>query len=319
MRRHGIIRRMTAALLATVQLDGCAGLRLHEDEAPSGGWLHPEGVAPADVVNDWHPDRLRVVRSDSTVVELAQPASRGDTLVGWTTVPARKGTFALDRSGVLALQVRGLGATLTLRDSSIVDIEELWERGDSLGGAGKRRSRREFVAIPLGEVARIEALHLSKPAQRAATATGALELSLRDTIRVLVGDPNAPKDLRLEYRGTLRHLANDTLVLAREDGLLRLPLAEIHRIEVYGGTHGHAATGLLVGLLVGGAGAAGVAASYKSPPPCTYICDRGNAGLVVLYEGGLVAIGGIVLGTLVGAGIRTERWHKVPLPKVQPH
>ena len=68
------------------------------------------------------PDRLRVTRTDGTTIELSQPTSRGDTLFGWTTVPARKGTFALDRSEILALEVRGLGGRLTLRDSSVIDI-----------------------------------------------------------------------------------------------------------------------------------------------------------------------------------------------------
>ncbi len=268
MGRHGIIRRVTAALLATLQLGGCAGLRVHEEGAAWGGWLHPEGIAPADVVNDWHPDVLRVTRTDSTIVELSQPASRGDTLVGWTTVPPRTGTFALDTSEVLALEVRGLGATLTLRDSSIIDIDELWERGDSLGGAGKRRSQREFLAIPLAAVARVEVRHRPTPAQPPAAATGSLAVSPGETVRVFVGEAAAPRWQTVAYRGTFREVANDSLVLAADTGLLQLPFAYIQRIEVLDGRHGHALTGLLVGLLVGGAGAAGLIATRPEKEPC---------------------------------------------------
>jgi hypothetical protein len=214
MRGRGLIRRVTAALLATLQLGGCAGIRLNQEGVSWGRWRQPEGIAPADVVTDWHPDFLRVTRTDSTIVELSQPVARGDTVVGWTTVPARKGTFAVDRSEVRALQVRGLGATLTLRDSSIIDIQELWERGDSLGGPGKRRSRRESVAIPLADVARVEVLHIPKSAQRPAAVTGALAVSPGDTIRVFVGDTTAPKGRTVQYRGTFQQLANDSLVLA---------------------------------------------------------------------------------------------------------
>jgi hypothetical protein len=311
VRRHGVVRRMTAALLAAIQVGGCAGLRVHEEGAGSGGWLHPEGIAPADVVNEWHPDRLRVTRADSTIVELSQPASRGDTLVGWRTIRARTGTFAFDRSDVLALEVRGLGATLTLRDSSIIDIEKLWERSDSLGGAGKRRTRRAFVAIRLAEVARVEVRHIPKPPQHPAAPTGRLALSRGETIRVFVGEATAPEWQMVAYRGTFREVADASLVLAADTGLVHLPLAHIQGIEVLAGRHGHALTGLLVGLLAGGAGAAVLGATHNS--------DRPLDGYAVVLGGGLMVIGGAAIGTLAGALSHSDRWREVALPQMQHH
>jgi hypothetical protein len=110
-----------------------------------------------------------------------------------------------------------------------------------------------------------------------------------------------------------------TVVKARSDTLQFRPwrgttstavgLTDISRLDLYQGTHGRKAKGALIGFLVGGGIAAGVAAaSWK--PTASFDFGRGGDAALAGFAGGLA--GGLV-GFLVGAH-ETDTWIPVRLP-----
>jgi hypothetical protein len=85
----------------------------------------------------------------------------------------------------------------------------------------------------------------------------------------------------------------------------RIPLGLRTRIEVLDGTHGNAGTGLLLGL-VAGAGAGIVLSSSCAEGEDQGICQ----GLALVTA----VPGGVLLGVIIGAATRSDRWRTVFVP-----
>ena len=82
---------------------------------------------------------------------------------------------------------------------------------------------------------------------------------------------------------------------------LAFPRAGVTSVEASLGSHGHAGTGALVGLLAGGV----VGAALGSSCSDEFLCPGPGGGALLL--GGT----GLLFGALVGVFVRTERWEWV--------
>jgi hypothetical protein len=81
--------------------------------------------------------------------------------------------------------------------------------------------------------------------------------------------------------------------------------ADVARLEISHGLHGHPGKGAWIGVLV--LGAAGVIVGANS-----YVGE--DRGIAALGLGALGVGAGLGLGVLVGGAIRTERWREVAVP-----
>jgi hypothetical protein len=89
----------------------------------------------------------------------------------------------------------------------------------------------------------------------------------------------------------------------------RIPLADLQRLEVARGRHGHVLQGAAIGFLPGfifGAYAGNALGCDDQGPNCT---DVGAALGVGALLGGITA----VAGGLVGLAVRSDRWQELPL------
>jgi len=86
-----------------------------------------------------------------------------------------------------------------------------------------------------------------------------------------------------------------------DSALVGVHRAGVTSIEVSEGRHGHAGSGALVGLLVGGALGAVAGASCSGE----FLCFGAGGSAV------LVGAGGAAFGALVGVFTRSERWERV--------
>jgi hypothetical protein len=120
-------------------------------------------------------------------------------------------------------------------------------------------------------------------------------------VRVTVREANGQRTLV----GPLRTFDSQTLALSSSDGPdhVALPRSSITRIEVSRGKRGHALTGFFLGAVLG------LAAVALKDAGCEPDCDTegSNGGFAVAAIGG-----GALLGTGVGALMRSERWESVP-------
>jgi hypothetical protein len=288
MRQPRPIVRLVAAVLAVTQLTGCGS-----------AWQRPEGVAPADAVTTWHPDSIRVVTGDRRF-KLHDPSVIGDSLAGRIPV-TRVDSIGVLRGDVATVRARGRGAVLVLRDSSVLEITELWERGDSLGGPGVPRRRWERVVVPLPGVKWIELSAL--PGQDSWRHGVQFPLAQGQTVRVRLTPGNAAPARSAVLRGEVSRMTADSLVMTVNGEERRIVLASVSRLEVLRG-HGNAAGwGVLIGVVVGAAGGAAVGAAHRAPAAVS---------VAVTVPAGVLAGG--FLGLIVGAASRTERWQTVPLP-----
>jgi hypothetical protein len=80
----------SGALLILVAVSGCAT------------W-HPQGLTPRAVIERNHPQQVRVVRRDSTRVELRTPHIRGDSIQGET----KDGVTTIALADVSYVSLRG--------------------------------------------------------------------------------------------------------------------------------------------------------------------------------------------------------------------
>ncbi|MGH7537811.1 MAG: hypothetical protein ACREMF_04190 [Gemmatimonadales bacterium] len=106
--------------------------------------------------------------------------------------------------------------------------------------------------------------------------------------------------------GTVTGHRGDTLVLLTErSGSISVPLANLDLLEVSDGVHGHALTGLGLGLLAGAAVGGAIGAAVEPD-------ELLGRGINVLAGVALGGAGGGLIGVAVGASIRSERWQDIP-------
>ena len=113
--------------------------------------------------------------------------------------------------------------------------------------------------------------------------------------------------------GTVVALHADTLVLAPQSGrgLLALPLESVQRLDVSRGRKSLAGAGAGIGGVIGAvSGAVWGAASCAEP---SFVAPEQCA----IMGGLLVGAGGALLGAVVGALSKTERWQEVPLDQLR--
>ena len=128
-------------------------------------------------------------------------------------------------------------------------------------------------------------------------------------VRVRLATAAAP-----EVVGVVRVMTSDSLTLEQESGAnagttTTIPLAGISRLQVSRGRHSTWGKGLLFGAGVGAvAGAIVGLASGNSEGLFNSPSFDAALGVIVF------APTGAVIGTVVGAMTRTERWETVPIP-----
>ena len=112
--------------------------------------------------------------------------------------------------------------------------------------------------------------------------------------------------------GTLRLLDADSLVMRPNGGRSRLviPLASVTRFEVHRGRKSRAPIGALVGALA--LGAYGFAIGDDSGLDCAEGPCIGRGPVAATG-----AVAGLLLGAVIGALIKTDRWEEVPLDQLR--
>lgn len=121
----------------------------------------------------------------------------------------------------------------------------------------------------------------------------------------------APEVLTERRVGQLLWLDRDSLVLAGADAAPPerwvVPAEAITRLEVFEGRRAHAASGFLIGA---GTGLAVGLIGISGDGTCS---GSGNYGeLCAIFVTGTTLAGG-VLGLLIGAVVRTDRWNSIPV------
>jgi hypothetical protein len=129
--------------------------------------------------------------------------------------------------------------------------------------------------------------------------------------------PPAPRDSRvratmkvpvgLEYVGTLEGWDAESLRLSGPGGPPeRLELSELSKLEVSRGMKGNAGKGALIGAGVGLVG--GIVGAVLSD------FESDAYGLGALSIVAFSSLGGMALGAITGAFIKTEKWQELPIP-----
>ncbi|HEU5261475.1 MAG TPA: hypothetical protein VFU41_08650 [Gemmatimonadales bacterium] len=99
--------------------------------------------------------------------------------------------------------------------------------------------------------------------------------------------------------------ADSLLVWTERRETIPVPLAGLDRLEVSNGVHGHALTGLGLGLLVGAVAGGTIGAAVEPD-------ELLGRGVNVLAGVVLGVAGGGLIGVAVGASIQSERWQPLP-------
>ena len=106
--------------------------------------------------------------------------------------------------------------------------------------------------------------------------------------------------------GTVTGQEGDSLLLWTEHhDTVPVSLADLDRLEVSHGVHGHALTGLGLGLLAGAVVGGTIGAAVEPD-------ELLGRGVNVLAGVVLGSAGGGLIGVAVGASIRSERWQEFP-------
>jgi hypothetical protein len=264
-------------------------------------------------VTTWHPDSIRVVTGERRF-KLHDPSVVGDSLAGRIPV-TRVDSIGVLRSDVARVRAKGLGAVLTMRDSSVLEITNLWERGDSLGGPSVPRRRWERVLIPLAAVEWIELSALpgqDSAAQESRRQDVGLPLAQGRTVRVQLGSADStPAGVAL-LRGEVSRMTADSLVMTVNGEERRIALASVTRLDVLIGHRHNAGWGALIGIGIPLALAGVLFATAGDCDDCSGAFAPGAIGGIMVGTYG-VLFGGLA-GLGLGAASRTERWQAVPLP-----
>ncbi len=119
--------------------------------------------------------------------------------------------------------------------------------------------------------------------------------------------------------GTILTVVADTLRLgvADQTNPLLIPIASINKIEATKGKKSKIVTGAAVGFLVGaGIGAIiGVVGHTGECSDAPFGCM--TMGQEVLIVGGVFSIPGLVLGTVIGAITKVDRWEELSLDRIR--
>lgn len=117
--------------------------------------------------------------------------------------------------------------------------------------------------------------------------------------------PAGVQGLCRTWQGAFQSLDGNNLILRESSGVLSsVAWTPTTRVKVPRGRHGYVGQGALLGLFLGiGVGAAAEAPrSEDCEPPCGIATPIG-------------AVGGLALGALIGAVVRTDRWVVVEQPR----
>ena len=142
----------------------------------------------------------------------------------------------------------------------------------------------------------------------------------RQPIALQPGDQvriTAPSQNLTRQRGTLLEKRADTLVVGLAVGgalteprsRLLVPFGAITQLDVSVGRKGHLPQGLLLGSV--GGGSIGALAGTQVD------CSGYEQGLCMAYLGAIGAGVGAILGGVIGAAIRTERWTEVRIDRAR--
>ncbi len=114
-----------------------------------------------------------------------------------------------------------------------------------------------------------------------------------------------------KYNGWMRGVVGDTLTV----DTLRLPLASVTRFEVHRGRKSTVGRGALIGAAVG-AGSGAVLGAIAFSEDCIMDPDPCPAAGALM---GAITFGlpGLLVGTIVGALTKTDRWEAVPLGRIR--
>ena len=115
-----------------------------------------------------------------------------------------------------------------------------------------------------------------------------------------------------KYTGVLEGVVGDTLAV----DTLRLPLASVTRFEVHSGRKSRVGRGALIGAAIG-VGSGAVLGAIVESESCGLFggepCPVEGAAKGAIILGGL----GALVGTVVGALTKTDRWEAVPLGRIR--
>ena len=119
--------------------------------------------------------------------------------------------------------------------------------------------------------------------------------------------------------GTVVALTGDTLVARWERGEPRgVPLSQLSRLEVSRGLHERPWRGAGIGLALGATvGVVIGAATYEGCEGRANCMELGGPGTNAVAAGLVIGTGGAVVGGLLGAVRRTEKWQTVGLERVR--
>jgi hypothetical protein len=111
---------------------------------------------------------------------------------------------------------------------------------------------------------------------------------------------------RLEAQFTA--LDNATLVVTA-DSTVRIPLADVTRLEIWRGRRSHPVLGAALGFMTGALAGLAVAGAFP---------EGEDQEEMAIYPA-IGAAAGLLLGTGIGFAVRTDRWVAVPLDRVGSH
>jgi hypothetical protein len=156
------------------------------------------------------------------------------------------------------------------------------------------------------------ALLLGSAAWSEAVAQNPVPLQPGQRVRVQFADPRTPV-----LTGAVQAIGPDTLVVHPDGGpgaksVTAIPLSSVAGLQVSRGRHSKWATGLLIGLGAGAVTGAILGATSRSDWLFTST-DMATIGAVTFG-----AVGGVV-GVIIGALTKTERWEAVPIPRGGKH
>jgi len=147
----------------------------------------------------------------------------------------------------------------------------------------------------------------------ASAASGTI--AAQDTVRLEPGQRvrvTAPTISRAPIVG-VGHMEADTLVVETDGRTLHFARASLTRVDVNHGQKSNVGKGALFGFLIG----AGVGAvALGSNDYCTLEVSPA-AGSCALIGAGVGGVGGLLVGTVAGALIKTDRWRELPLDRLR--
>jgi hypothetical protein len=154
-------RRGIVVLLLGVPLTGCYS------------WQGlPKNTGLREYVARKRPGRIVVRVRDSTPYEIRRPWVTADSLGGTARMPARRRVIALGQSDIERLETRATRLVVLLRDSSVVELENVWTTADSLGGTWTIEAHLGPVAVALADVTAVRVHRYSADATFPAVTLG---------------------------------------------------------------------------------------------------------------------------------------------------